>query len=527
MRDALVKLNARQDEQGLFEVLLETACAGLGVRDAGIYFHHIEDGYVMRKGHGLFADMAGQRSLSDIAVSKLQESNQSLVRTMTGGAKEDPQAALLTTYLRGIGARALVPLLFQGRLQGALVLGPKARGELFSQRDVGFLESLAAHAASALENARLNDIARKVRLSLQESEERFVTLAQRIPAAVFIHRGAAIVYANNAAEEMTGYTRSQLMTMHIRDIIHPEYQNAIQPDGLEKVGPQARDTEKEVRVVQQDGGERWAVMTSAVIEYAELPSVIWILFDLTEHKRSEGKLRYERMRDAVGRMASYLSSDLDRMVRDLRHIAELHEAGEYDGQRSEDAHKLMSTVEQAEILVRLLKEFSSRQATKRSLQDINELVKKREKILFAILGGKCELVMRPSPETLKVMADPIKLENALMNLALNAREQMPLGGIVTVAVDRAVIDADFIRRNGYGRVGAYACISVNDTGEGMDKDEQERIFEPFFTTREEWKGKGIGLSMVYDIIKDHEGYITVSSRPGQGSSYMTYLPLVP
>jgi len=526
MRDALVKLNAKQEEHELFEVLIDTACVGLGVRDAGIYFHRIEDGYVMRKGRGLFSDMVDQRSLSDIAVNKLQETNQSLVRTMSGGAKEDGQTALLTTYLRGIGARALVPLLFQGRLQGALVLGPKARGELFGQRDVGFLESLAAHAASALENARLNDIARKVRLSLRESEERFLTLAQRIPAAVFIHRGAAIVYANYAAEEMTGFTRAQLMTMHVRDIIHPEYQNAIQPDGLEKVGTQVRDTEKEVRVIQQDGGERWAVMTSAVIEYAEQPAVIWILFDLTEHKRSEGKLRYERMRDAVGRMASYLSSDLDRMVRDIRQIAELREIGEHDGQHSEETRKILSTVEQAEILVRLLKEFSARQPTKRSLQDINDLVEKREKILLAILSGKCELVVRPSPEPLKVMADPIKLENALMNLVLNAREQMPLGGIVTVAIVRAVIDADFIRRNGYGRVGAYACISVCDTGEGMDKDEQERIFEPFFTTREEWKGKGIGLSMVYDIVKDHEGYITVSSKPGQGSCYMTHLPLV-
>ena len=123
------------------------------------------------------------------------------------------------------------------------------------------------------------------------------------------------------------------------------------------------------------------------------------------------------------------------------------------------------------------------------------------------------------------MADPIKIESALMHLVVNARDRMPRGGVVTVATGRAMIDAGFIRRTGYGRVGTYATVSVSDTGEGMDEAEQERIFEPFFTTRGDWKGNGIGLSVVYDIVKEHAGYITVTSRPGQGSSYMAYLPL--
>ena len=95
-----------------------------------------------------------------------------------------------------------------------------------------------------------------------------------------------------------------------------------------------------------------------------------------------------------------------------------------------------------------------------------------------------------------------------------------------MATGRAVIDADFIRRTGYGTVGAYATVSVGDIGEGMDAAEQERIFEPFFTTRGDWKGSGIGLSMVYDIVKEHEGYITVTSRPVEGSIFTLYLPLV-
>jgi two-component system cell cycle sensor histidine kinase/response regulator CckA len=186
----------------------------------------------------------------------------------------------------------------------------------------------------------------------------------------------------------------------------------------------------------------------------------------------------------------------------------------------------MYTVKQAEILVRDLREFSTRQPTNRSLQDLGALVGKREQILVAMLGGKCEFAMRSSPEPLTVMADPIKMESALMNLAANARDQMPHGGVVTVVSGRAAIDADFIRSHGYGRIGTYAYVSVSDTGPGMDAAERERAFEPFFMAGKDWKGKGMGLSMVYDIIKEHDGYITVTSSPGRGSTYMAYLPLV-
>jgi PAS domain S-box-containing protein len=526
-REAIVTLNAKHEGHELIDYLIEIACSGLDIRDAGVYAHTVEDGFVMRQGRGSFGAMNDQRTLADVAVNRLRETNRPLVLQVIAGAGEEQEPLPLSTYLRGIGAEALVPLLFQGRLQGVLALGAKANNEAFGQSDVGFLETLAAHAASGLENARLNDITRRVRSSLQESEERFTALAQKMPAAVFIHRGASIVYANNAAEEMTGYPQEKLMTMHIRDMLLPEYRGAIQPNGLERAEPPLRSAEKEVRVLRLNGSERWAVMTSAVIEYGERAAVIWVFFDITEHKRNEARLRYERMRDAVGRMAAYFAGDLEGMVKDLRHISELNDQGEDGEGSSELTQTIVSAMQQAEILVRTLKEISTRQETKRALQDLGEFVAKRQQILAAMLSGRCELVMHSSAEPLPVMADPIKLESALMNLVVNARDQMPRGGVVTVAAGRAAITADFIRRNGFGRVGRYAVISVNDTGEGMGAAEQERIFEPFFTMRGDRKERGIGLSIVYEIIKEHEGYIAVTSLPGQGCTCTAYLPLAP
>jgi len=327
---------------------------------------------------------------------------------------------------------------------------------------------------------------------------------------------------------MTGYPRERLITMHIRDLLFPENRGAIQPNGIERTEPPLTPAEKEVRVPRLNGTERWAVISSAVIEYGERAAVIWIFFDITEHKRNEARLRYERIRDAVGRMATYFVGDIEGMVKDLNRVTELHGLGleAEDDHDSELAQKIMSTMQQAEVLVRTLKEISTRQVTKRTPQDLSEFVGKRRRILTAMLSGKCELVMRASPEPLKVMADPIKLESALMNLVVNARDRMPLGGVVTVTTGLASIETEFIRRNGYGRVGTYAMLSVSDTGEGMGAAERERVFEPFFIPQGGRKEGGIGLSMVYDIVKEHEGYLTVTSLHGQGSSCTAYVPLV-
>jgi CheY-like chemotaxis protein len=131
-----------------------------------------------------------------------------------------------------------------------------------------------------------------------------------------------------------------------------------------------------------------------------------------------------------------------------------------------------------------------------------------------------------SENDLIVMADPGQIEQVLMNLATNAKDAMPKGGLLTIKTETLGIDYEFIKDHGFGKEGKYALISLTDTGIGIDKETREKIFEPFFTTKEVGKGTGLGLSMVYGIIKQHNGYINVYSEPGRGTTFRIYLPVI-
>jgi CheY-like chemotaxis protein len=130
-----------------------------------------------------------------------------------------------------------------------------------------------------------------------------------------------------------------------------------------------------------------------------------------------------------------------------------------------------------------------------------------------------------STSKLVVMADPLQIEQVLMNLATNARDAMPGGGHLVITTDEVRFDEGYIKTHGYGKPGKYALISVTDTGMGMDKEIQSRLFEPFFTTKEVGKGTGLGLAIIYGIVKQHEGYIDLYSEPGTGTTFKIYLPL--
>jgi CheY-like chemotaxis protein len=171
--------------------------------------------------------------------------------------------------------------------------------------------------------------------------------------------------------------------------------------------------------------------------------------------------------------------------------------------------------------------FSRRQILRPVPLDLNALVRSWEAVLRRTMGADCTVELRPTPTVAPILADPGQLEQVLLNLILNARDAMPRGGTVTVETFTAEVTGEYLkRRAGVAiRPGAYVVLAVSDTGHGMDRETLSRVFEPFFTTKGVGHGTGLGLSTVYGIVKQSNGYVWAYSEPGQGSTFKVYLPV--
>ncbi len=187
--------------------------------------------------------------------------------------------------------------------------------------------------------------------------------------------------------------------------------------------------------------------------------------------------------------------------------------------------EVLGAAERAINLIQNLLAFSRKQEVNLEQIDLKETLRYMEKLLSRIIGEDIGMKIIFSDEDLTIMSDRGQIEQVLMNLSTNARGAMPEGGTLTINAGQIEIDNKFISIHGYGKPGKYALISVEDTGFGMDEKTKEKIFEPFFTTKEMGRGTGLGLAMVYGIIKQHNGYINCYSELGKGTIFRIYFPL--
>ena len=370
--------------------------------------------------------------------------------------------------------------------------------------------------------------------ALLESEERYRLLFENNPHPMWLFdmETLSFLVVNNAAVQHYGYSRDEFLAMTIKDIRPPEDVPALLAavarvtEGIDEAGVW--------RHIKRDGTPILVEITSHSMQYAGRPTKIVLAHDVTERKQAESEkkaleeqLRQSQKMEAIGTLAGGIAHDFNNILTAIVGYATLlqRKIGE-DSPGHRQAGRILDAAERAATLTRSLLAYSRKQISNPEVVELSSIVSGAMHLLRRLIPESIEFQPVLAADKLTIVADPGHLEQILMNLVANARDAMPGAGQLRIMTEMAVLDDAFIAAHGYGSPGSYALLTVADTGAGMDPQTRERIFEPFFTTKEVGKGTGLGLAMVYGIVKQHNGYINCYSEPGHGTVFRIYLPLV-
>lgn len=391
-----------------------------------------------------------------------------------------------------------------------------------------------------------------VEKALMESEERYRSFVQNFQGIAYRINVTtqAPVFFQGAVEEITGYSEQDFLDSKIDliHLIHPDDVKTVDEEFQRIIHSPNHQINQEVRIIRKDGEVRWVqrLVHAILNENGSLSFLQGVMYDITDRKRMESEIResnrklaealnevkamqerviqQERLA-AVGQLAAGIAHDFNNTIMAITVYTELmmNQPKIQDNDR-----KMLTTIldqaQHASDLTQQILDFSRRSLMRLESLDLGEFLQRTKNLLQHTIPENIQTILEIKESHNPILGDESRLQQAFVNLALNAKDAMPDGGMLTVEISHRIINETNKLREEVPP-GKWICLTFKDTGTGISKENLPHIFEPFFTTKEVGKGSGLGLAQVYGIIKQHHGYIFVESELGQGTTFTIFFPI--
>lgn len=435
-------------------------------------------------------------------------------------------------------ARRLLPLVisvpiivawlaFQGSEAG--LYAPEVRLALTTTVTLGLLVALTIWAATRLNSL---DTIRRTEQSLRDTQRRLEAVLNNASVAIFtMDQRHHCSYMNLAAETMTGYSFAETQGRPLHDVVHHT-----RPDGshfpleecpIDRAFPQNNQQKGEETFVHRDGSFYRVSFTASPLrdERGEAVGTIIEARNIEKEKAAQEQLRHVQRLDAIGQLTGGVAHDFNNILAIIvGNLDLLRPELDDNSEASELADEAIDAATRGAELVRRLLAYARKQHLEPAAIDLNERLPMIIALLRRSLGETIEIRVESAGDLWPAMVDATQVDDALVNLAINARDAMPHGGTLTIQTSNAHLDEDYAASESEVVPGDYVSLTVTDTGGGMPQEVVARAFEPFFSTKEEGKGTGLGLSQVYGWVKQSGGHVKIYSEVGHGTTIRVYLP---
>jgi PAS domain S-box-containing protein len=426
--------------------------------------------------------------------------------------------------LRGEGLRVVVsiPLLRQGNVAGVLLIASAEAG-FAAEKKIALLQAFGNQVSAALNNASLYEQVRK-------SEREYADLYEHSPDMYHTVNCIGIIVSCNLKEsQMLGIPKNEIIGQPALELYPPDQHDRLRAN-LKKIFEHGQELQGvEERLQRKDGSLIDVSVSSSIVLDAEgRPALARIVLrDITEKKKMEEKLLQVQKIDSIGNLAGGIAHDFNNILTAILGSASIMKRKAKDDPRWLKYVDLIETTSRrGAAITRQLLTFARKTNPHVQPVDVNAVIEQTLRLFEATTPKSVHVKTALSEEPLIANADEGQLQQAVLNLCLNARDAMPNGGILVINSRPVTVDPDRAKQFPDASPGEYVMISVADSGVGIPKEILSKIYEPFFTTKEQGKGTGLGLSVVYGVVRSHNGHISVNSEVNSGTIFTIYLPRI-